>query len=154
MTFFTAVNGHLYATDLVAEIVLPEGASEADVLKHWHREGHVVLRSGAKIAVEYGQLLALLAAPAYLVPAAPGTVILSYDPDRDRMWQTAVTAWAYTQKGEVVPVTAVGLGYSRHTDAVMAPDGSIDNHMASWPNEDAWRAWAMNEHEGARDADG
>lgn len=33
MTFFSAMNGRIYSADLVAEIVMPDGFSDHDVLK-------------------------------------------------------------------------------------------------------------------------
>jgi hypothetical protein len=147
MTFFTAVNGHLYAADQVAEIVLPDGVSDAEgeILKHWYREGRVVLKSGVDVAVHYGHILAMLEAPLHMVPAMPGTVMVNYDGAHDRVWRTVVTGWAYTRKGDIVPVTPAGVGYTMRSGAVVAPDGSVDNNMSSWPNEDAWRAWAIED---------
>lgn len=88
-------------------------------------------------------MLALPGEPEHFIAAAPGTVLVSYDNARDRVWKRAVVAWAYARKAEIEPVTATGVGYSRRKDAVIAPDGSVDNAVTRWANESAWSAWAV-----------
>lgn len=144
MAFIEAIDGNYYGVGSIMKIV-PPAALDENLSKRLIQEAQVVLNTGTKVGVEYGRLLTLLDQPTHFIAARPDTAMLSFDAEQDHVFHNTVIAWAYTVKGDVLPVTSAGVGYTRRSDAVRHPNGLVDNELDGWPNEDAWRAWAIGE---------
>lgn len=137
--FFEDIRGLYYPVARIAEIGKERKVKTNagyDALVH-----RVDLSGDDSVEIHASTLKVILEAPAQLIPAHPGTLLLyPGETKEDEVATSTVIAWAVGRDGHVRPVTASGVDDDvSNPNVIQHPDGSVSEPLvADYTSREGW----------------
>jgi hypothetical protein len=143
MKFFQDRYGDQYPVSRIHRIVALQRLRDGES-PHAVRYQTVYLDDERKVEVASADISEITSAPAYVIPAAPGTYMLGgvfsdYETPDD-VWKSPVLAWGIGSDGDIKPWTVDGENdFLSHPGPILHPCGKVDEpHSTSYRNIGDW----------------
>lgn len=145
MDFFSTRHGDLHPVSRIRRIgPLPKRDKDKEAFEIRYRL--VTMDDGDQVYASEFEIADILSQPAKIIPAAPGTFMLSglvagCETTAD-LWQTPIIAWGLAMDGTVKPWTVDGPddGLS-HPGPILMSNGMVQTpHDSNWRSLDDWFA--------------